>query len=387
MKERTMRRKGGGLVLAAALLLAAGTTTSLLSQEKGGNDVTGPYNLVPNWPGDICGPGYMPGSTGGIFAENPDKVFIYYRGCLPRTDNTNGWNRNSMTPARNASGFDLSQKDPARHPRWDKTIVVVNRDGKMVSSWDQHNKLMVRPHKVLISPYDPQRHVWIVDDSAHMFWKFTNDGSKIVQQWGEWRVPGADQTHFGRPTDIAWLPDGTFFLSDGYTNTRVVKFSADGKFLQQWGERGNNGTETRPYYMNTVHSIATDAKRRVYVADRSNSRVQIFDENGKFIEAWPNITRPYYIFMAADQHLWVSDGATSKFTRFSPTGQLLFSWGTYGAMPGGFWGVHQFSTDSEGNLYTADVHIGRAQKFTPKAGVDRSRIIPRQHGFGGASSN
>jgi peptidylamidoglycolate lyase len=379
-----MRRKGGGLVLIAALVLAVGTT-SLLSQTKGGDDVTGPYNVVPNWPGDICGAGYMPGSTAGIFAESPDKVFIYYRGCLPRTEDQD-WGITDLTPARNTSGFDLSQKDPARHPRWDKTIVIVNRDGKMVGSWDQHNKKMVRPHKVLQNPYDPQKHVWIVDDGAQMFWKFTNDGSKIVQQWGEWKVRGNDQTHFGRPTDLAFLPDGTFFLSDGYVNTRVVKFDPSGKFVTTWGQAGEQPNETRPGYMNTVHSVAVDAKRRVFVADRANSRIQIFDENGKFIEAWPNVRRPYYIMMAADQHLWVSDGTTQKFTRFSPTGQLLFSWGTFGALPGGFYGVHQFSTDSQGNLYTADVHIGRAQKFSPKPGANPAQIIPRQHGFGSATN-
>jgi peptidylamidoglycolate lyase len=188
-------------------------------------------------------------------------------------------------------------------------------------------------------------------------------------------VPGNDQSHFARPTDIVWLSDGTFFVSGGYTDTRVVKFDKDGKFLMTWGEKGNPPNETRPGYMNTVHSIAIDAKRRVYVADRANSRIQVFDENGKFLDVWPNIRRPYYILMAADQHLWISDGITRKFTKFDLTGKLLYSWGTFGAFPGGFWGVHQFSVDSEGNLYTADVHIGRPQKFKPKAGVDRSKLV------------
>jgi peptidylamidoglycolate lyase len=379
-----MKHRGGGLVAVAALLLAIGTVT-LLSQQKGGDDLTGPYDLVPNWPENVCGPGYMGGSTAGIFAESPDKVFIFYRGCLPVLKQT--WGPTSLTPERNASGYDLSSKNPANHPRWDHNVVIVNRDGKMITSWEQHNKLFVRPHKVLINPYDPEKHVWLVDDGAHSVYKFTNDGSKLVMTLGEFRVAGNDQTHFGRPTDIAWLPDGTFFVSDGYTNTRVVKFDRNGKFLLTWGERGNQPNETRPGYMNTVHSIAIDAKRRVYVADRANSRVQIFDENGKFIEAWPNIRRPYYIFMSQDQHLWVSDGTTQKFTKFDTTGRLLSSWGTYGAMPGGFYGVHQFSTDSEGNLYTADVHIGRAQKFRPKPGVDRSLLVGRQFGFGAAGTN
>jgi hypothetical protein len=113
----------------------------------------------------------------------------------------------------------------------------------------------------------------------------------------------------------------------------------------------------------------------VYVADRANSRIQIFDENGKFLDVWPNVPRPYYIYMSDDQHLWISDGRTAKFTKFDVNGKLLYSWGTFGAMPGGFWGVHQFSVDSEGNLYTADVHVGRPQKFRPKQGVDRAKLV------------
>src|SRR5690606_5646383 len=129
----------------------------------------------------------------------------------------------------------------------------------------------------------------------------------------------------------AWLPDGTFFVSDGYNNTRVVKFDPQGKFLMAWGEPGNNGTETRPNYMNTVHSVAVGSDRRVYVADRANSRIQVFDENGKFIEVWPNVRRPYYIYMAASNNLWVADGTTQKFTKFDLKGDLLYAWGTFGA--------------------------------------------------------
>jgi hypothetical protein len=129
--------------------------------------------------------------------------------------------------------------------------------------------------------------------------------------------------------------------------------------------------------MNTVHSIAIDAKRRVYVSDRANSRIQVFDENGRFLDAWPNIKRPYCIMMTQDQHLWSADGITQKFTKYDLTGKLIPSatWGRFGAFAGGFWGVHQFHVDSEGNLYTADVHVGRPQKFTPKPGADKSRLI------------
>jgi hypothetical protein len=124
-----------------------------------------------------------------------------------------------------------------------------------------------------------------------------------------------------------------------------------------------------------VHSIAIDKQRRLYIADRANSRIQIFDENGKFLELWPQVRRPYYHMITADQHVWISDGITQKFTKFDLNGKLLSSWGTFGAFPGGFWGVHQFSVDTEGNLYTADVHVGRAQKFRPKPGADPKLLI------------
>jgi peptidylamidoglycolate lyase len=209
----------------------------------------------------------------------------------------------------------------------------------------------------------------------HSIYKFTNDGKTLVMTLGEFKVPGDDQRHFARPTEVAWLPDGTFFVTDGYTNTRVVKFDKDGKFLMTWGMKGNEPNETRPGYMNTVHAIAIDKNRRIYISDRANARIQVFDENGKFLAVWPGLRRPYSFLMSADQHLWVSDGNTQKFLKFDLTGRLLFSWGTFGQFPGGFWGVHQFDVDSEGNLYTADVHVGRPQKFRPKTGADRSQLI------------
>jgi peptidylamidoglycolate lyase len=341
-------------------------------QEKGGGNETGPYDLVANWPQNYCGAGHIIGSTAGIWAESPDRVYIFSRGCLPELKPSD-----DFIPERNASGYDLSQKDPSRHPRWDHVFNVVDRNGRLIESWEQHNKLFVRPHRILVNPYDPQRHVWLVDDGAHSIYKFTRDGKQVVLRLGEFRVPGNDATHFARPTDIAWLPDGTFFVSDGYVNTRVVKFDKDGKFLMTWGERGNPPNETRPNYMNTVHAIAVDKNRRVYISDRANSRIQVFDENGKFLDAWPNIRRPYSVLLTEDQHLWVADGITQKFLKFDLTGKLLYSWGTFGAFPGGFWGVHQFHVDTDGNLYTADVHVGRPQKFRPKPGADPATLVGR----------
>ncbi|OFW13465.1 MAG: hypothetical protein A3H29_17130 [Acidobacteria bacterium RIFCSPLOWO2_02_FULL_67_21] len=340
-----------------------------MRQDKGGGDITGPYELVAGWPQNWCGEGFQIGSTAGIWAETPDRVYVFARGCLPALKEPG-----DPVPTRNASGFDLSQKDPARHPRWDHVFNIVDRNGRLIQSWDQHNKLFVRPHRILVSPYDAERHVWLVDDGAQAIFKFTRDG-KLVQTIGTPGVRGDDATHFARPTDIAWLPDGTFFVSDGYINTRVVKFDRTGKYITSWGQPGNPPNETRPSYMNTVHAIVIDKQRRLYVSDRANHRVQVFDENGKFLDVWPNVPLPYSFLMTDDQHLVSASGQTSKFTKYDLTGRLLSAWGTFGTMPGGFWGVHQFSVDSEGSLYTADVHVGRPQKFRPRAGVDRALLI------------
>ena len=361
-----MRRTSAAAAI--VFLLALGGLAQA-PQQKGGGDVTGPYDLVEGWPQNWCGPGFVIGSTSGIWAESPDRVIVFSRGCLPELENPG-----TLVPTRNASGFSLSSNNPANHPRWDHIVNFVDRNGRLIESWEQHNKLFVRPHRVLVSPYDPQRHIWLVDDGAHSVYKFTRDG-RLVMTLGEFRVPGNDRTHFGRPTDVAFLPDGTFFVSDGYTNTRVVKFDANGKFLLEWGMRGTPPTETRPGYMNTVHAVVTDKQRRVYVSDRANHRVQVFDENGRFLDVWPNVPLPYSFLMSDDQHLWSASGQTQKFTKYDLNGRLLYSWGTFGAFPGGFWGVHQFSVDSEGYLYTADVHVGRAQKFRPKPGANPANLI------------
>jgi hypothetical protein len=120
-------------------------------------------------------------------------------------------------------------------------------------------------------PHDPAHHYWLVDDGAHAIFKFTKDGKQLVQTIGTPGVPGNDQTHFSRPTDIVWMADGTFFVSDGYTNTRVVKFDKNGKFVTQWGTDGKGrDDETRPYL--TRCTPWDRARNRPYVSDREHSR-------------------------------------------------------------------------------------------------------------------
>ncbi len=360
------------LVLALCLGLVS---TPVTAQEKGGEDEAGPYDVVHNWPQRFASPGYSQGSQSGVFAESPNRIFMLNRGELKLPDKLPD-NCNTALADQchyNGSWGSLGVKAPAPKPEVRNCIVVADASGKILEIWTQWDHLFLGgrgPHKVKISPYDPERHVWVVDDSRHQIFEFTNDGKQLVMTLGEAGVPGDDNTHFDRPTDIAFLSDGTFFISDGYKNTRVMKFDKTGKFLMTWGKPGKG-----PGEFNLPHAIETDRNHHVYVADRENHRIQVFDENGKFLDQWPNIRSPYHMMMSADQHLWVSDGLINRFLKYDLDGKLLSSWGIYGQFPGAIWAVHQFSVDQEGNVYAAETFGGRTQKFRPSPKSDPSSLI------------
>jgi DNA-binding beta-propeller fold protein YncE len=367
-----MRKRSLARVLLLVPLVVTLTTLTARLQEKGGENEFGPYAPVEGWPKWIGVAGYAWGSHGGIFAETPNKIFIAQRGMLPV--NAKGVREYGADGRPATSGKPMLQNN----------IIVVDGQGNLLQAWKQHDHLFQKgrgPHKIKISPYDPQKHVWVVDDNSHQIFKFTNDGSKLVMTLGEQGVAGNDDKHFGRPTDIAWLPDGTFFISDGYANTRVVKFDRNGRYLMTWGTPG-----TGPGQFNLPHAIDIDAKRRVYVSDRSNSRIQVFDENGKHLDTWPNMRSPYHIMVSQDQHLWVADGISNKVLKYDLNGKLLYGWGTYGTYPGSFWGIHQFHVDDAGNFYIAETFGGRAQKFQPRPGANPAELVGRPMKPAGATS-
>lgn len=378
-----------------------------VSGEKGGQDIFGAYEVAQNWPKPWSSvPGYEKWTWGAgqsVFAESPNRVFILQRGMLPVIERPKTTKiapsiefpigRLPVRDATSASppgqlfgpdgktpGNDLDAGEPGVDYKWENCIVVVNANGDIIERWTQWDKMLRRPHAVYISPYDPEKHVWIVDDYRHAIFKFTNDGKKLVQTLGEPNVNGTDDKHFYRPTFMAWLPDGTFFVGDGYANTRVVKFDKDGKYLLAWGERGEQGKEKRPGYFNNVHGVAVDPQtRRVFVNDRNNGRVQVFDENGKFLNEWSFGQRPlsdvHMFIITADRYLWAADRGTSKVIKYDLEGKYLYSWGVWGDFPGAFWGVHGMATDQEGNFYTAAVDSGGAQKFRPRKGANPAYLL------------
>jgi DNA-binding beta-propeller fold protein YncE len=266
--------------------------------------------------------------------------------------------------------------------RWEHTIVVFNAAGDMVEQWTQWDTMMKRPHSVYVNPYDPQKYVWVVDDHNHALFKFSPDGTQLLQTIGTPGKAGADGAHFNRPTFLAWLPDRSLFVADGYNGNRVAKFDKDGKFLLAWGQRGEpGGRETRPGYFNTVHGIAADpVSRRIYVSDRSNRRIQVFDENGTFLDQWPvgAQTNLQFLIIPADRSgVWGFTDTTAKIAKWDFNGRLLYSWGVLGDFPGAFFNMHGASVDQDGNLYVAEVGGGRVQKFRPKAGANPAFLIGR----------
>ena len=358
----------GGLVIGAEAQQA---------QQKGGVEITGPYDVQTNWPQRPEGTeGWVSGPTVAIFAESPDRVFFVQRGELPIPEGVKpGPGAKFGAPGRTAS----ANVNKARRMNY---ILVANRDGKIVENWTQWDKYWDGsrgPHHIKMNPYDPERHVWIMDNDGQQVLKFTNDGKTLVLALGERLKPGNDDKHFGGPANIAFLPDGTFFVADGYDNRRVVKFDKDGKYLMAWGKEGSAPGE----FTGTLHAIAIDAKRRIYVSDMGNHRIQVFDENGKFLDQFPNIPSPSYIHISSDQYLWVSDTLVNKFLKYDLNGKLLYSWGSYGDFPGGLWMTHQFSVDQEGNLYTAEAFHGRVEKFRPKPGADKSQLIAPERPMAG----
>ncbi len=351
-------------VLAGAALLSSPART----QDVPRNPYTPPataYYDVHTWPANFATPGYVRASNSGIFVESPDRIYLISRGEVKLPD---------PLPA-SFNGTIASLPDSGRlKPILRDCIIVANAKGEVLERWSQHDHLFAvggrGPHRIKINPYDPERHVWVVDDSGQQIFEFTHDGKQLVRVLGEAGVAGNDERHFGRPTDIAWLPDGTFFVSDGYANSRVVKFDKNGKYVTSWGTKG-----TAPGEFNLPHGIDVDRNRRVYVADAHNSRIQVFDENGKFLDQWPNIWRPDYIMISADQHLWIATGATDMMLKYDLNGKLLEAWGKPGAGPGEFHDIHGFSVDSLGTFYAAEAAGGRTQKFTPKPGVDPAKLV------------
>jgi hypothetical protein len=246
--------------------------------------------------------------------------------------------------------------------RGEHPMMVFDRDGNFLRSWGEG--LWPRAHGLHMGPDDS---VYLTDDGAHCVRKCALDG-RILLEIG---IPGKPAPYmsgepFHRCTHTALSPKGEIYVSDGYGNARVHKFSPDGKLVSSWGESGSG-----PGEFNIVHNIATDADGWVYVADRENHRVQVFDGNGKYEAQWNNLHRPCGMFMPYGHHqlCYIGElGPTMAVNRAAPNlgprlsildhkGTVLTRIGDphAGIEPTQFLAPHGVCVDSRGDIYVGEV--------------------------------
>lgn len=255
-------------------------------------------------------------------------------------------------------------------------VLIFDLDGTLLNSWGKG--LFVRPHGLTIGPDDS---VYCTDDLGHVVHKFTPEG-RLLMTLGTKSVPsdtGATSLDFRTirqsgppfhyPTNLAIAPNGELYVSDGYGNARVHKFSADGRLLFSWGEPG-----TGPGQFNIPHGIAVDRQETVYVADRENSRIQLFAPDGRYLSEWTDVARPTQVFIDRAGSVYVSelgyragmwpgisppssDATGGRVSVFNERGTITARWGggENPCAPGDFFAPHDICLDSRGKIYVAEV--------------------------------
>jgi peptidylamidoglycolate lyase len=263
-----------GFVLGAC----AGPLPSGAPQPGGQETTAGDYSVVHGWPQVPAGE--LLGQVSGIGVDSRANVFVFRRA-------------DRSLPATTVS----------REPIGEPTVwLFEGQSGRLLQRWGAHQFAM--PHGLTV---DRQDNLWLTDIALHEVFKYSHDGVQLLTL-GTRGIPGSDSAHFDGPSDVAVGAEGSIYVADGYGNSRVVEFSAEGRYIREWGRKGSGpGEFTLP------HSIAMDALGRLYVADRGNARVQIFDSTGRFLREWrnPALGRPWAVRVASDGSSTWWMGATS----------------------------------------------------------------------------
>lgn len=235
--------------------------------------------------------------------------------------------------------------------RGEHPILRFDRNGKLLRSFG--DGLFTSAHGLRI---DSDDNIWVTDNANHTVMKFNRDGD-ILLTLGKKNMAGQDASHFNKPADVAFASNGDFYVADGYGNSRVVKFNKAGKFLIAWGEKG-----TGPGEFNLPHAVQVDAEGRVYVGDRENDRIQVFDADGKFLRQFGGMA-PYGLYITPEQFLFVADGRANKVLKMTLAGKVLTFWGSTGEEPGNFRMAHGLTVARDGAVYVTEITGKRIQKF------------------------
>lgn len=264
--------------------------------------------------------------------------------------------------------------------RTDPPLQVYSADGVWKKSLAAG--LVGKSHGVRIGP---DGDIWIADIGHHVVHRLTPDG-QVKMTLGTADASGCDENHLNQPTDVAIAPDGHAFVTDGYGNQRVVHFDEKGRFVAAWG-RADNKAGSQPGEFSTPHMIVIDSKGRLYVADRSNARIQVFDRDGNVLDVWRDLIVPWGLWITPNDEIWacgstpmprnlvdVAYGIPPKdqiVLKFDTNGRIRQVWGIPKGEEGreqpgdGIW-IHCLAIDSQDNLYVGDIKGQRAQKFVRK---------------------
>ncbi len=323
--------------VAAIWCVAALFAVCAVAQQNPGAE---PYTVVHGWP--VLPEGYVLGQVSGVGVDSHNHVFVFHRA-------------------------EQSWAQDKSHAISSPTILMFEgASGKLLASWGENRFL--EPHGLRV---DRDDNVWLTDRALQQVFKYSHDG-RLLMTLGTERAAGLDGAHFNKPTDVAFGADGSIYVSDGYGNNRIAKFSADGKFLLDWGRKGQG-----PGEFDLPHNVAVDAQGLVYVADRSNSRIQVFDANGKFLRMWKSdeLGRPWGLAIGPDNMLYVVDGGDLKpappdrgrLLKLDLQGKILAKWSRFGNYDGQIYWGHDLAVGKDGAVYVGDVYHGmRVQKFIPR---------------------
>jgi DNA-binding beta-propeller fold protein YncE len=269
--------------------------------------------------------------------------------------------------------------------RGDHPVAVFDKDGNLLRTWGEG--VFTRPHGVHVAPDDT---IWLTDDGDHTVRHCTLDG-KVLMTLG---IPGKPSPYmsgepFHRCTHTALSPQADIlYISDGYGNARIHKYTLDGKLQMSWGEPG-----TDPGQFNIPHNICCDPDGWIYVADRENHRVQVFDSNGKFEAKWNDLHRPNGMCMARGHNplTYIGEGGPSgeinkdwpnigpRVSIHSTKGKVLARLGLphAGINPGQFTSPHGIAVDSAGNIFVGELSGRSWERFATGPVPKKRRVIHR----------
>ena len=260
----------------------------------------------------------------------------------------------SVTKWGSATGVDVDAQDNlyVLHRNEAMPIMAFDSHGKFLRGWGQG--MFKTTHFLRV---DRSGNVWVTDRGHMQAFKFDQSG-KLLLTLGKKDVTGDNTSHdtFNGMADLAVAKNGDILIADGEgPNTRVAKFTRDGKFIKWWGGKG---TEAGKF--NVPHSIALDAKGRVYVADRSNNRIQIFDQNGKYLKQWTNFGTPWGLCIKGDL-IYVVDGTENNCLLIArlKDGEVI-------EKVGGLSNATAVTVDSHGSIYVGEVNGTNVKKFVKK---------------------